>query len=682
MEKTIINVPKGIRFLGEWQEFNLPEYPHILDKQITGCGFTEWAITCPMNVILVSPRLMLLENKEEQHQGQLYYAKNDLDLILDIDKDLSKEPKGTGILLSDGNESKEYVELMAKKVMAFKNQVQNYVRHCIFEEQIPCKLAVTYDSYRLIYDALMELGVFDCFYTIVDEFQSIFTDSRFKSSTEIEFVSYLQNVQKLCFVSATPMMEEYLDMLDEFKNLPMFVLDWGSLDPGRIIKPQLTIHPCQRITDTAVKIIQTYQEGNYERTIVRDEVTGQLKEIESRELVVYVNSVKNICDIIKKAGLTYDNTNVLCSRTPDNEKKIRKAFGLKKGDIGGIGKVPLRDDSRKMFTLCTRTVYLGSDFYSDNARSIILSDANIECLAVDITLDLPQILGRQRRLDNPWKNRAELYVKILSEKNRITPEKFVKYQTEKRKKTDNLLSAYQTSATSDVKHDLAETYQFVAKAKNYRDDYVAVNTHSGKDKIPVFNNLVMVSELRAFQIQQVDYADRFRVINQINQSGKYTIDPVIGEVDRFMVKFKSLSQFTDRMRLLCESSLTDKAKEIILSQIPIEYKTYLTTLSLEKLKACRYQKSYIDQECFCFLTKGGKDLKTILFSKFKVGERYSSLDIKNILSELYSIFGISSKAKATDLLNYFEVKDAKVNLVDETGKLIRVRGYELLKRKD
>lgn len=670
MNKTIINVPKGIRFLGEWQEFNLPEYPHILDKQITGCGFTEWAITCPMNVILVSPRLMLLENKEEQHQGQLYYAKNDLDLILDIDKDLSKEPKGTGVLLSDGNESKEYIELMAKKVMAFKNQVQNYVRHCIFEEQIPCKLAVTYDSYRLIYDALMELGVFDCFYTIVDEFQSIFTDSRFKSSTEIEFVSYLQNVQKLCFVSATPMMEEYLDMLDEFKNLPMFILDWGSLDPGRIIKPQLTIHPCQRITDTAVKIIQTYQEGNYERTIVRDEVTGQLKEIESRELVVYVNSVKNICDIIKKAGLTYDNTNVLCSRTPDNEKKIRKAFGLKKGDIGGIGKVPLRDDSRKMFTLCTRTVYLGSDFYSDNARSVILSDANIECLAVDITLDLPQILGRQRRLDNPWKNRAELYVKILSEKNRITPEKFVKYQTEKRKKTENLLSAYQTSATSDVKHDLAETYQFVAKAKNYRDDYVAVNTHSGKDKIPVFNNLVMVSELRAFQIQQVDYADRFRVINQISQSGKYN---TVDELEEFMNKFNNFTTFIDRMKLVCSSIGNSESLLYLLDQIPIEYKTYYLAFGPEKIKSLGYRKDKLDNIMTDHILLRNGEIGKIILSNFSIGNRLSNVEIKDKLKNLYIINGIKISPKATDIMEVFKVKKIKLSIKDK-----RVDGLEIL----
>ena len=77
----------------EWKEFKLPEYPHILDKQITGCGFTQWAITCSMNVILVSPRLMLLENKEKQHKDQVYYAKNDLERILEVDKNLETDPK-------------------------------------------------------------------------------------------------------------------------------------------------------------------------------------------------------------------------------------------------------------------------------------------------------------------------------------------------------------------------------------------------------------------------------------------------------------------------------------------------------------------------------------------------------------------------------------------------------------
>ena len=686
MNKQVINVPRGIRYISEWKEFSLPEYPHILDKQITGCGFTEWAITCPMNVILVSPRLMLLENKEEQHRGQLFYAKNDLDLSLDIDKDLNKDPKGVSGAASNndfGEADGDYAELMVKKVTAYKRLVQDYARYCIFDEQVPCKLAVTYDSYRLVYEALLELGVFDCFYTIVDEFQSIFTDSRFKSNTEMEFVNQLQNVQKVCFVSATPMMEEYLDMLDEFKSLPMFILDWDSLDSGRVIKPQLSIHPCQRITETAVRIIQSYQSGNFEKTIIFDS-DGNFQEIESKEVVIYVNSVKNICDIIRKAGLIYENTNVLCSKTPENEKKIRKAFGLKKGDVGGVGKVPLKNEPRKMFTLCTRTVYLGADFYSDNARSIILSDANIECLAVDITLDLPQILGRQRKVENPWKNRAELYIKILSEKNRITVDNFTNYQLEKRKKTNNLLSAYQTSATNEIKHTLAETYQKMAKTFNYRDDYVAVNTHSGKDKVPVFNNLVMVSELRAFQIQQIDYADRFRVINQINQSEKYNIDPVSEEVDKFIVLFNSFTQFTDKMKLLCETKLSDKAINIILNQVPIEYKTYYSTISPERIKIFGYQKSKLEKECSNILinSKSEGALRNRVFDTFNIGDKISLANIKCILKDIYSDLSISKSPKAIDILDYFEVKEVSLferNIDDGSRK--RIKAYEILKRK-
>ena len=75
-----------------------------------------------------------------------------------------------------------------------------------------------------------------------------------------------------------------------------------------------------------------------------------------------------------------------------------------------------------MFTFCTRTVYLGADFYSTNARTVVLSDANIDTLSVDISLDLPQILGRQRLEINPWKNSALMYVKCTDLKHKTTKE--------------------------------------------------------------------------------------------------------------------------------------------------------------------------------------------------------------------------------------------------------------------
>ena len=47
MEKIVVNVPKGIRYISEWNEFNLPETPTIINKSITGCGFTEYCINGP-----------------------------------------------------------------------------------------------------------------------------------------------------------------------------------------------------------------------------------------------------------------------------------------------------------------------------------------------------------------------------------------------------------------------------------------------------------------------------------------------------------------------------------------------------------------------------------------------------------------------------------------------------------
>ena len=47
MEKHVIKVPKGIRYIGDWEGFydEFPNCPHIMDKTITGCGFTEWCLT-------------------------------------------------------------------------------------------------------------------------------------------------------------------------------------------------------------------------------------------------------------------------------------------------------------------------------------------------------------------------------------------------------------------------------------------------------------------------------------------------------------------------------------------------------------------------------------------------------------------------------------------------------------
>ena len=398
MEKHKIVVPKGIRFINEWKEFELPLEPSIIDKQITGCGFTEYCLTSGDNVILVSPRKILLENKEEQHKSSVFYATTGLEKLVDFEKDLTSQAKYP----SKKNDNSDDAEEIKNAVYRLKDNIKQYHLNCLFKN-IPCKILVTYDSFRHVKEALGEN--INNFYVVIDEFQSIFVDSKFKSSTEIDFLNQIQGLQKLTFVSATPMIDKYLDMLDEFKDLPYYEFDWEKEDPTRVLTPKIEPHSCSRsIMPSANKIIQEYLNGEFESTVI--DIDGELREVTSREAVLYVNSVKNICDIIRNNGLCYENTNVLCSRTPDNEEKIRKAFNLKKSDLkklgieSVIGKVPTKGELHKMFTICTRTVYLGADFYSECARTFIFSDANIDSLTVDITIDLTQIIGRHRIDEN------------------------------------------------------------------------------------------------------------------------------------------------------------------------------------------------------------------------------------------------------------------------------------------
>ena len=678
MNKTKIIVPKGIRYINEWPNFHLPDFPSIIDKQITGCGFTEFCLTNEDNVILVSPRKILLENKEEQHRGDVFYATTGLEKQVDFEKDLTNSNRK--LSKKDLEQQTEEERLKIKDAIdKLKSNLWDYRVQCVTQHK-PCKILVTYDSFRHVKDTLGAAII--GFQIVVDEFQSIFIDSKFKSSTEVEFLNQIQDLPKVAFVSATPMIDKYLDMLDEFKDLPYYELDWETEDPSRVLKPKLIIHSCSRsVIPAANKVIQSYLNNEFESTVIN--IDGELKEVISQEAVLYVNSVKNICDIIKGNNLTLDNTNVLISRTSDNEDKVRTAFGLKKnelkakGIVSVIGKVPTKGQHHKMFTLCTRTVYLGADFYSTNARTFIFSDANIDSLTVDITLDLPQILGRQRLEENPWKNRADLYYRTITENNKFSKEELNKIIDKKKKKSDDLLLAYK-STPPEAKHTLAETFQRDAKTSNYKYNYVAVNEHTGKDLVPVFNNLMMVSDMRCYEIQQIDYSDRFRVFNNFSEH-------IGDDFEFFMMMLNEIeienTTFTERMKLIYSLQCSSNFMKLLLDNLTDpSFAKYYYTISKERASALKYQKGNLEKE-YKSIKSYSINLDSIIDEikiRFLVGEKYSKSEIKEILRLIYESSGYEKTPKANDLEEYFELKSCLVpNRI--TGK--RDAGFEILKLK-
>ena len=668
-------VPRGIRFISELgTNFRFYKFPVkcIINKQLPGCGFTEYCLRGPENVILCSPRKMLLENKKDQHGRDVYLVVNELEKELTVDKDLNKVDKTRSQVFIDT--LKEVVHGKDTVYNRLMNEIKDYLNERKYLGDKPCKILVTYDSYRIVKDILESLGIFQSFYTVIDEFQTILHDSKFKSNTELEFLDILKQSHSALFVSATPMLEEYLNMLDEFDGLPYINMDWASQDPTRVLKPSLKVLTMKSVGTKLPEIIQSYKEGNFERAVRI--VNGYPREIISDEAVFYVNSVNHIVSIIKKCDLQPEEVNILCSNTPENLKKIQRKLGKK----FTIGKIPLKGVKPKMFTFCTRTVYLGADFNSLCARSFIFSDSNIDSLAVDISEDLPQILGRQRLFENPWKNEAIFYYRSTCDYRKISQEEFDKELERKKKSTNNLLRSFE-SAPDDAKHDLAERYQTLARTQNYKDDYIAVNEHQRSNLVPVLNNLVLVNEIRAFKIQQIDYKDRFTVFSTIYNT--LSPDDIVNqEVSRFLEQYQKFGTFKSKLKYLCEYSFNDAMTNIILDQIGEHdnIKSYYLALGPEKLRALGYNKTYIEKE-LGIVTFSQELLESNIYSEFKVGDKITLADIKSRLEVLYKSINYDATPKAKDLENYFNVKESSARVeIDGVKKVVKI--YNIISRKE
>ena len=675
-----IIVPESVRFISDWNEYNLNDFnfQHILDKKVPGCGYTEYCLRNDMDIILCSPRKVLLQNKKDQHEKDVFYFKNDIEPSANYDKDLDPINKSQGsdddgeggsrLITNEPSESqKEKLKLKnLEKLDKLKADLNGYIDKCTVDNK-PCKILVTYDSFRILKEALEESKSFNRFYTVVDEFQSILVDSRFKAGVELEFAELLKGVNKVCYVSATPMIEKYLKQIELFKDTSYYELDWEKENPIRILKPDLKIRAAEggSISKTAKKIIDSYLNGKFESASVKDEKNGKINIIESKEAVFFVNSVNNICDIIKKNKLSPNQVSIFCADTQENRKKVKKKLDTKFAKLIGEP-VPLKGQPRKMFTFCTRTVYLGADFYSDNARTFILSDANIDSLAVDISLDLPQILGRQRLNANPWRNRGEFYYKTNGKT--IPKNVFDDKVKQKDIETEKELKNFNKVEYKDSQIRLTEAS---IRSDNYKASYVGVNYHGGSVPIAVPNYLVRLAEERAFDIQQLDYKDRFSIFNSLlnNNLTGYSVTKKIYDI---LTKFESFTNFKNKFSYILDPSLDLNEEEFnfILNQIPLDFRNIITVIGLERCRELSNtcNRTRIDQVYKdCLKQNSTNDLKSSILEEFKVGEKYSKNFIKEKLREIYSNQNLSRKAKATDIYEYFETNRTRV-IDPETGE--------------
>ena len=655
MNKITLKVPHGVQYISEWSNYEYPFGRCIVDKGVTGCGYTEFCLRNNFDLVLCSPRKLLLENKYEQHKKEgnwnVLYLENDIENF-------------------DG-------------VSNFSSKIREHIFKCKGANETgevrPVKFLITYDSLYHLINFLRSENLIDSFVYVVDEFQSIFLDAFFKASTEFDFVEYLQECSNILYLSATPMLDEYLLDVPEFADLDFYSLDWENSGYVENVKIQRKL--IRSISGECLKIIDRYKKEKYPTIL---DQSG--KPIESKEAVFYLNSVSDIIRVIKKAKLTPDEVNIICSDTTENQNKLNKLsrdLGYNSDNGFKVGHVYLKDEINKKFTFCTKSVYMGADFHSTCASSYVFADPNIKCLALDISLDLPQIVGRQRDKNNPFKNNITLFYRVLDKNNIISKELFDELLNKRRESTKNLLDLY-NSANSDQKSDYLQKLKDSIKVSKYERDFVSI---SSKTNSPVYNKFIELADKRAWKVSQKDYQDQISVTKAISDLDYDLLNSIPEEfglaIQSFIKEFDGTTLFAEKLRIYCEyldfyfdnKYVTENIKFYVKDP---DFQKFYEFYGTTGCKAKKYLRLDLEKGIVDNTEDRQSKLILELDKYFKPSLKYTLKDIKNNLKIIYDELGVSNSPKAVDLKNYYNISEIK--LYDSITKK-QSKGYLIISKK-
>ena len=349
----------------------------------------------------------------------------------------------------------------------------------------------------------------------------------------------------------------------------------------------------------------------------------------SYEGVVFLNSVKEICKILNKyiveeQLINPDDVTIICADNKENLKELHKIH--KKLNITRI--IPKMGDPHTTWTFVTRTAFEGVDFYSLSASTYVIANYNVSSLSLDIASDIPQIIGRQRRKDNPFRNTLHLFYK--DNKRVLNDDEFVASQNLKMQESQRQIAIWQ-SAPTDCKESALSIIDSYIK---HNSNELYITTTSGE---PVINNLLIVSERYCYDVIK-NHHQWF--IMSSNAYGRAYSMPVQELKDR-LSKSQSLA---DALRVaydyfVCADTALKADYLMMLRNEGYNYVGYYySSLSPERIKACGFNSTKLDIE----IANNKASYKIFMFlpQYFEPGKVYTRKYIKEKLQEIYDNLGI------------------------------------------
>lgn len=441
-------------------------------------------------------------------------------------------------------------------------------------------------------------------------------------------------------------------------------MEWNNVEKRFVNRVQ-----SKNPINNAVEIVRNYQRGIYASTLVNGE------RIESKECVIFLNSVTNIVNIIKQTGLQSDEVNIIVAFTDENEFIVKKLGKDKQGIAYEIGSIPLKGEPHKKFTFCTSTAFAGCDFYSTCASTFVVSDNKKANTSIDIATELAQIAGRQRLECNPFRNTITFIYNVdVGESKESSYKATLNEKWQKSVKNAN----YKNSVTDkDLKEDLIKETNDSQRLNKYSISYVWYDSVNQRFSV---NRMAYLNDNFSYDVQKENYLDGISVRKQLEDSGfNVNENEVHSDYEEQLECIIKKEGFSDRMKRYCEYRKNKENCQYFIADAIMErqyedLKLYYDSLGYERIKALGYKESNLKNEMM------SKQVTYYLYKEFRtifpVGTRLLTDIIKLKMEEVYARYGIRQKGVASHLEKKFgiKIKSVKIPLADGSRK----GGYEFI----
>jgi hypothetical protein len=487
-------------------------------------------------------------------------------------------------------------------------------------------------KYMVTYDSLWRLEKFidlKQYKILIDESHLLINQGAFRNDAVRMVLNNYKKFKSFVFMTATPILDRY--QLPILKDIQKAKIQWRNIEKVNIdYKPDSG----NLANDIAV--------------IMGKHITGE----NSLNAHVFLNSVTDIIDIVETVNVPerWNHINIICAKSETNQKKINDILGQKYiiKDVGDVNKV----------NFYTSTAFEGCDIFDSNGKIYIVVDGAKDFTKYDIRTTIPQIIGRVRDIKD---KQILLYFSHSQYHSGLTEEEYEERVKDMLAYSQGYVQDYNNASNPLIKEALY---------KSKEDDAYILQRGEGEGLI--VNYEAWYSQMNSFNAIQCTYfafndssntGNFTKVLNETTYNYKLDTRTLIEGSDKLLIKKKP------SFKILCQEYFNPdtsyEAKERILAYKPIISEAELK-LGERKMKALEYRESNIRKELILVDKLKSVNSKITALLNYRTNDFISNTAIKNDLTNVFESLSIDKIPVATDIKDYFDVKESHRITINST----------------